>query len=62
MLPEIKNKSDKLSPNASRCNSICASELLVISPAATLAAMKLWELWEVTAKHCFTQIILFVEV
>lgn len=62
MLPEIENKSDKLSPNASRCNSICASELLVISPTAMLATMKLWELWELAAKHGFTQIMLFMEV
>lgn len=59
MLPEIKNKSDKLSPNASRCNSICASEVLVTSPTAMLDTMKLWELWELTAKHHFTQLILF---
>lgn len=56
MPPKIENKSDKLSPNASRCNSTCASELLIISPTAMLATMKLWEL---TAKYHFTQIILF---
>lgn len=61
MLPEIKNKSDKLRPNASRCNSICASEGLVTSPTAMLDTMKLWELRELTAKHHFTQIILFCE-
>lgn len=58
MLPKIENKRDKLSPNASRCNSIWASELLVISPTAMLGTMKLWELWELSAKHRFTQIIL----
>lgn len=59
MLPEIKNRSDKLSPNASRCSSICASEVLVTSLTAMLDTMKKWELRDLTAKHCFTQIILF---
>jgi len=59
MLPEIKNKSDKLHPDASRCNSICAREVLVTYPTAMLDTMKLWELWELTAKHHFTQMILF---
>lgn len=56
MLPGIKNRSDKLRPSASRCNSICASEVLVTFPTAMLDTMKLWEL---TAKYHFTQIILF---
>lgn len=56
MLPGIKNRSDKLSPNASRCNSICASEVLVTFPTAMLDTMNLWEL---TAKYHFAQIILF---
>lgn len=59
ILPEIKNKCDKLSPNASRCNCICASEVLVTSPTAMLDTMKLWELWELTEKHNFIQIMLF---
>lgn len=60
MLPDIKNKCDKLSPNASRCNSNCTSEVLVTSPTAMLDTTKLWELWELTAKHNFIQIMFFL--
>lgn len=56
IIPEIKNRSNKLSSTTNRCDSIRTCE---VSPTSMFDSVKLWEL---TAKYHFSQIKMFCEV